>query len=159
MDGTSSMRLALRSERLSNGKTLPLLSHPELVSKTKRARKIFHRELLLANTLFRSFAIFLLAWLPLAILLMVPMNEVPTWVYLMTVFLAHGSTATNSLLYYTTNERFHRGFLMLIKKFCGRNATYFTRESLSTSFNDPSRNRPSESIDSASQKKNPPNTF
>ena len=81
------------------------------ISKTKS--QAFQQELTLVRTLFRSFAVFLVAWLPLAILLMLaPVIGVvlPSWVYLFTVFLAHGSTATNSVLYYSTNRIFRRSF-------------------------------------------------
>ncbi|OQV16332.1 putative Melatonin-related receptor [Hypsibius exemplaris] len=104
--------------------TLTTPFKPELVSKSKKARKAFNRELLLVRTLFRSFAVFLMAWLPLALMLMIPMSDVPAWIYLMTVFLAHGSTATNSLLYYLTNETFHRGFVKLIRRIRGKPVSY-----------------------------------
>ncbi|GAU92456.1 hypothetical protein RvY_04534 [Ramazzottius varieornatus] len=91
-----------------------------VLRQSRRRSRTFQQELTLVRTLFRSFAVFLVAWLPLAILLMLaPVIDVvlPSWVYLLTVFLAHGSTATNSVLYYSTNRLFRKSFRAMTEKY------------------------------------------
>lgn len=78
------------------------------------------KEFLLVKTLFRAFAVFLVSWLPLAVLLMLPHYEIPMWVYFFAVLLAHGSTAGNSILYYISNDAFRNGFRRIVSKGFGR---------------------------------------
>ncbi|GAU96937.1 hypothetical protein RvY_08304 [Ramazzottius varieornatus] len=82
----------------------------------------FRAELQLVKTLFRSFAVCCVAWMPLAILLVLPasVSGIPAWVYLATVFLSHGSTATNAILYFCTNDSFKKGLKTFVRKVRGR---------------------------------------
>lgn len=90
----------------------------QVAGKTEKHSKSAHfrNEIVVAQTLLRSFALFLVSWLPLAILLMVPMAVVPVWVYLAALILAHGSTATNSIMFYVSNQQFRNGFRSFVKQ-------------------------------------------
>ena len=55
--------------------------------------------------------VFLVGWLPFAIMLMLPTVHAPVWVNLLTVVLAHGSTFANPLLYFTTNDLLRKAFM------------------------------------------------
>ena len=90
---------------------------------------------------FRSFGVFLVAWTPLAVLLMLPDLELPMWLYLVTVFLAHGSTATNSIVYFVSNEGFRRGFQKTFDR-----VMHFSRRSSVTPGNGPLSRAPHGSI-------------
>ncbi|XP_055337759.1 melatonin receptor type 1B-A-like [Paramacrobiotus metropolitanus] len=89
------------------------------VKHCNRRSKAFWHEILLAQTLLRSFMLFLVSWLPLAILLMLPMVPIPAWIHLGSLLLAHGSTATNAILIYSSDKRFRHGARNLYNRWRG----------------------------------------
>ncbi|OWA51756.1 putative G-protein coupled receptor moody [Hypsibius exemplaris] len=69
----------------------------------------------LAKTLFAAFLIFLICWLPFAIFVVShDPDEIPRWLYVIAIIMAHGNSAVNPILYGLTNERFRDGYRTIL---------------------------------------------
>ncbi|XP_055353578.1 adenosine receptor A1-like isoform X2 [Paramacrobiotus metropolitanus] len=70
----------------------------------KQARSAWLEEVMLVKTLFRLFVIFLISWGPVAVLFCFnKLIHPPRWINLLAIMMAHGNSATNSVVYYWLN--------------------------------------------------------
>ncbi|GAU95472.1 hypothetical protein RvY_07084 [Ramazzottius varieornatus] len=90
------------------------------LSKAQRARlhvkqRVFHEDVKVAHALFRVFVIFLLMWLPVAVLIVMGRGtEVsPVW-YILTILLAHGNSSINCVVYAASLESFRDGYMKVL---------------------------------------------
>ncbi|GAU92524.1 hypothetical protein RvY_04595 [Ramazzottius varieornatus] len=69
----------------------------------------------LAKTLFAAFLVFFLCWLPFALFVLAHQpKEIPGWMYVLAIIMAHGNSAVNPILYGLTNENFRNGYRMVL---------------------------------------------
>ncbi|GAU96531.1 hypothetical protein RvY_07962 [Ramazzottius varieornatus] len=87
------------------------------------------QEIMLVKTLFRLFVIFLLSWGPIAVLFCLNKAiDPPRWVNLIAIMMAHGNSATNSVVYYWMNG--HWGTTVKSAKSHMERAGYFSPNSV-----------------------------
>ena len=79
-----------------------LITQRKKVTEAEQAeRSAWMQEIMLVRTLFKIFIIFLISWGPIAVLFC--LNKVinpPRYVDLIAIMMAHGNSATNSVVYY-----------------------------------------------------------
>ncbi|OQV25772.1 putative Melatonin receptor type 1C [Hypsibius exemplaris] len=70
----------------------------------------------LAKTLFVAFAVFFLCWLPFALLVLFGQPRIiPKWIYVVAMFMAHGNSAMNPIIYGMSNKKFREGYRRVAK--------------------------------------------
>ena len=75
----------------------------------------FHRNVRIARALFRVFVIFLIMWVPVAVLILMGQGKQVNYVwYILTVLLAHGNSSVNCVVYALSLEHFREGYARLL---------------------------------------------
>lgn len=99
--------LTIRSSKLSRNMIVNKKGESDV---EKAARSAWQQEIMLVKTLFRIFVIFLLSWGPVAVLFCFNKSIYPPrWLNLLAILMAHGNSATNSLVYYFGNAALRPG--------------------------------------------------
>ena len=75
----------------------------------------FQKNVKVAKALFRVYVIFLIMWLPVAVLILMGWGPRvhPVW-YILTVLMAHGNSSINCLVYALSLDHFREGYLRLL---------------------------------------------
>ncbi|OWA53587.1 hypothetical protein BV898_18008 [Hypsibius exemplaris] len=83
--------------------------------KQRQSLREFHKNVRVAKALFRVFVIFLIMWLPVAVLILMGQGTRvhPVW-YILTVLMAHGNSSINCLVYALSLDHFRDGYLRLL---------------------------------------------
>ncbi|GAU95237.1 hypothetical protein RvY_06886 [Ramazzottius varieornatus] len=75
----------------------------------------FHRNVRVARVLFRVFVIFIVMWVPVAVLILMGMGKQVDYVwYILTVLLAHGNSSVNCVVYALSLDHFREGYATLL---------------------------------------------
>ena len=75
----------------------------------------FHRNVRMARALFRVFVIFVIMWVPVAVLILMGKGKQVNYVwYILTVLLAHGNSSVNCVVYALSLEHFREGYARLL---------------------------------------------
>ncbi|GAU95227.1 hypothetical protein RvY_06878-2 [Ramazzottius varieornatus] len=75
----------------------------------------FHRNIRIARALFKVFMIFLIMWIPVAVLILMGMGKQVDYVwYILTVLLAHGNSSVNCVVYALSLDHFREGYTKLL---------------------------------------------
>ncbi|OQV19892.1 hypothetical protein BV898_06160 [Hypsibius exemplaris] len=96
--------LTIRKTTLSRNLITQAPSRKNESEADRIARSAWREEIMLVKTLFKLFLVFIVSWGPVAVLFIFNKTiDAPRWVNLLAILMAHGNSATNSLLYYWLN--------------------------------------------------------
>lgn len=102
----------VRNRLLSGGERV--VSREERAMK-KLNRRIFRQNVKVARVLFRVYVIFLVMWLPVAVIILLGKGLAisPVW-YILTILLAHGNSSINCIVYGASMDSFREGYLRIL---------------------------------------------
>lgn len=102
----------VRSRVLTSSK---LIKSRELRAKEKLTRRAFRHDVGVARALFRVYVIFLVMWLPVAVIIVMGKGTevAPVW-YILAILLAHGNSSINCVVYGASIEHFREGYLRIL---------------------------------------------
>jgi 7 transmembrane receptor (rhodopsin family) len=84
-------------------------------AKHRASRRMFRENVRVAQALFRVFLIFVIMWLPVAILILMGKGtQVPHVWYILTILLAHGNSSINCIVYAASIEHFREGYFKIL---------------------------------------------
>ncbi|XP_055327398.1 melatonin receptor type 1B-like [Paramacrobiotus metropolitanus] len=81
----------------------------------KQRQRLFRQNVKMAQALFRVYIIFVVMWLPVAVVILLGRGKDvdPVW-YILTILLAHGNSSINCIVYGASIDHFRRGYLIIL---------------------------------------------